>query len=506
MKLKQTIFIKIFVVLAIAASAGILAFVYSQQQTVLKDLDDTIKFERVISSERGEDFIALLAGDNEGIAPNETHVTVYNRDIGLVKESRELDLVDGYNQVKYQDVPEKINPASVIFQDLSNAGTRILEQVYEYDLVSQDKLLEKHLDEEIIVFSSVEGGTKEYRGKLISYKDGVILDTGRGVVSIRDIQSVEFPGSSKDLTTKPTLLWSIFAEERGARNVLTTYLTGGLTWRADYIANVNANDTMVDLKGWVTINNTSGTSYLDSTLKLVAGDVNIVAPPAVSRFYPEVAAMPMMEKMDATDFSEEQFFEYHLYTLGRKTDVKNNQQKQISLFEAANVLVNKQLVYQSSRDWNNVRVMLETENSEEKGLGIPLPKGIVRVYKEDPQRNLQFIGEDRINHIPKDEELDIFLGNAFDVTVEKTVQESTRTGGLLEFGSRCQIQDIEVKLRNHKDENVEVKIVEEWYAPNVSIITSNYKSEKKDAYTYIFRVPVRSSAENSLKYTMRRCW
>lgn len=506
MKLKSAISIKIFVVVAIFASIGILAFVYSQQSTPVRQLDDTIKFERKISSEKSEEFLALLALDNEDLAPNESHVTVYNQDLALIKEARELDLSEGYNQVKYQDVPSKINTASVMFKDTQNSDTEVLEQTYEYDLVSQSKLLEKYLDEEISVFSNIESGVKEYKGKLISYKDGLMLDTGAGIVSLKDIQSIEFKDLPEELITKPTLMWSIFAPQKGIRNVLTTYLTQGMTWKADYIAKVNSEDNLVDLKGWTTINNTSGTSYSNATLKLVAGDVNVVTPAAYPKVgFDDVAIAPMAERTGG-GFAEEEFFEYHLYTLGRKTNIKNNQQKQISLLNAEGVSVDKQFVYQSTKSWDKVRVVLETENSEEKGLGMPLPKGVIRVYKEDAQGHLQFIGEDRIDHTPKNEEIDIFLGNVFDVTVEKTTQESTRTGGLLEFGGRCQIQEVDINFANHKDEDIEIKVIEEWYAPDISIINSNFKSEKKDAYTYIFRVPVKSDSENALKYTVRRCW
>lgn len=508
MQLKPTIIIKIFVVVALVASVGIFAYVYSMQKAPVKQLDDTIEFERRISSEKAGDFVALLAEDTEGLAPNETQVTVYNQDLALIKESREIDLTEGYNQVKYQDVPTKINPSSVIFKDMTNQDTEVLEQTYEYDLVSQNKLLEKYLDEDITVFSSVENGVKEYSGKLVSYKDGVMLDTGNGVVSIKDVQSIEFTRLPEGLITKPTLVWSIFAGNEGMRNVLTTYLTAGMTWKADYVAKVNKDDNAVDLKGWTTINNTSGTSYPNATLKLVAGDVNVVTPAPGPKMYDQAVEAPAMEaRVGGGGFAEEQFFEYHLYTLGRKTNLKDNQQKQISLLNTKGVGVNKQLVYQSSKAWDKVRTMLETENTEEKGLGIPLPKGVIRVYKEDSEGHLQFIGEDRIDHTPKDEEIEIFLGNAFDITVEKTTQESKRTGGLLDFGGRCQMQDINIEFANHKEEeDVEIKVIEEWYAPDITIVDSNYESEKEDEYTYIFYVPVESDGENSLTYTIRQCW
>jgi hypothetical protein len=298
----------------------------------------------------------------------------------------------------------------------------------------------------------------------------------------------------------------VFASQAGKRNVLTTYLTGGLTWQADYIAYVNIDDTLVDLKGWTTINNTSGASYPNATLKLVAGDVNIVQP-AVQKSYYDNSAMPTMapESM-AGGYSEESFFEYHLYTLARKTNLKDNEQKQISLLNAKDVSVKKEFVYDSNKTFDKIRVMLGTKNSEDKGLGMPLPKGIVRVYKQDSEGHLQFIGEDQIDHTPKNEDIEVFLGNAFDISVEKTTQESSSSGSLLNIGGQCSYQDIQINLRNHKQEAIEVKVMESYWGPSVEILDSNYTVEKKDEYTYIFRVPVEVDGENILKYTVKQCW
>lgn len=499
--------LKIFAVVAILGSLAVFALVFAKPAIISRTLDDVIKHDKVLSSESPENFIALMAADNEAGLINESYVTVYNQNLALIKEGRELDLAQGYNQVKYQDVPSQINPSSVIFSDTKYDDTEVVEQTYEFDLVSQQKLLEKYLGEEIKVFSNVENGVKEYKGKLLSYLDGIMLENGDGVVSVQDVQSIEFSKLPEGLITKPTLVWSIFSSQVGKRNVLTTYLTGGLTWKADYIAYVNDKDTAVDLKGWTTINNTSGAAYPNATLKLVAGDVNVIQPQVQRSYYEEDYAMPvMMAENKAGGYAEESFFEYHLYTLGRKTDLKDNQQKQISLLNAKNVAVKKEFVYESDKSWDKIRIMLGTENSEEKGLGMPLPKGIIRVYKQDSEGHLQFIGEDQIDHTAKDEEVEIFLGNAFDIAVEKTTQESSRAGSLLDIGGRCSYQDIEVEVRNHKEEDIEVKIIEHFWGPSVTISNENYEVEKEDEYTYIFRMPVKADGENTLKYTVRQCW
>ncbi|MBA4336673.1 DUF4139 domain-containing protein [bacterium] len=506
MKTPTTRALKIFALFALLGSVVVFALVFAKPEIISKKLDDVIKHDKVLSSEKPENFIALMAADTESGLVNESYVTVYNQNLALVKEGRELDLAQGYNQVKYQDVPSQINPSSVIFSDTKYEDTEVIEQTYEFDLVSQQKLLEKYIDEEIKVFSNVEDGVKEYRGKLLSYLDGIMLETGGGIVSIKDIQSIEFSKLPEGLITKPTLVWSVFASQAGKRNVLTTYLTGGLTWQADYIAYVNADDTLVDLKGWTTINNTSGASYPNATLKLVAGDVNIIQPVVQKSYYEDYAMPAMVAESTAGGYSEESFFEYHLYTLGRKTNLKDNEQKQISLLNAKDISVKKEFVYDSNKAWDKIRVMLGTKNSEDKGLGIPLPKGVVRVYKQDSEGHLQFIGEDQIDHTPKDEEIEVFLGNAFDISVEKTTQESSRSGGLLNIGGRCEYQDIEINIRNHKQEAIEVKVMENYWGPSVEILDSNYKFEKEDEYTYTFRVPVEADGENTLKYTVKQCW
>lgn len=498
--------LKIFIAVALFASIAIFALAVAQPQGATKKLDDVIKHSKVLSSDKPEDFVALMAADTNADLINESYVTVYNQNLALVKEGRELDLAEGYNQVKYQDVPSQINASSVIFDDTKYDDTEVLEQTYEFDLVSQKKLLEKYIDKEITVFSAIDNGIKEYKGTLISYMDGIMLNSGGNIVSVQDVQSIEFPSLPDGLITKPTLVWSVFSSQSGPRNVLTTYLTGGLTWKADYIAHVNADDSSVDLKGWTTINNTSGASYPNTTLKLVAGDVHTVSQSRQKNYADEVAAPMMLGEDAARGFEEESFFEYHLYTLGRKTNLKDNQQKQLSLLNAHDVSVKKEFVYDSNKSWDTVRVMLSTENSENKGLGMPLPKGVIRVYKQDSQGHLQFIGEDQIDHTPKDEEIEIFLGNAFDIVAEKKTTDASRSGNFLDFGSRCNYQDVSIELRNHKEEDITVKVIEHYWGPVVEVDNANYEVEKEDEYTYIFRVPVSADGEATLTYTVQQCW
>ena len=302
------------------------------------------------------------------------------------------------------------------------------------------------------------------------------------------------------------MVWSIETNSAGMHDTQTTYLTGGMSWQSDYIANVNQNDDKVDLTGWVTLNNNSGTYYPNSKLKLVAGEVNRVTAQKygyddLDYYEEEVRAAP-----SSGQFVEEGLFEYHLYTLQRKTNINNNETKQIQLLSVKDVPVEKILKYDWQRSNTKVQTFLNFLNSEEKGLGIPLPKGIVRAYKADTDGQSQFIGEDQIDHTPKDEEIEIFLGESFDITAERTIQESERKGSILDFGKSCTYQEIEVLLKNHKDEAISVIVVENLYGSNNDVIDTSIDPEKIDAFTYEFTVKVPKDGETKLSYTTKYCY
>ncbi|MFC1615588.1 DUF4139 domain-containing protein [Patescibacteria group bacterium] len=483
---------------------------YDQNDTEDLKLDDAIEFSSKIDSERSpEDFIGAMAADVSSVDKDSVELTVYNRDLALVKEVRELELEKGFTQVSYSDVPEFINPSSVIFKDLKNANTEVVEQNYEYDLVNINKLMNRYLGEEISVTIDEGDGVKEISGKLLSHSDGgnILVESDDGVTYAGYPNSIDFSLLPQDLLIKPTLMWSIWAEVAGSRDVQTSYLTNGITWSADYVAQVNADDSKIDLKGWTTINNRSGADYPNAKLKLVAGDVNIVEQDYKRQdvYYEEEMAMPMAAPT-AGGFAEESFFEYHLYSLSRKTNLLDKQEKQISLLNAKNVEVDKQFIFDDWKDGENVRVELVMENKESKGLGMPLPKGIVRVYKADSEGQSQFLGEDNIDHTPKDEEVRIYVGNAFDIVVEKTITESKSAGGFLDFGGSCTVEDIEVEVRNHKDEDVVVYVFQNSWGRNVEIKDASHDYEEEDAATFKFKVPVDKDDETTLKYSFKECW
>ncbi len=337
---------------------------------------------------------AGAAGTDSG-----TEVTVYNQNLALVKEQRKLELKAGVNQVEYTDVAALIDPTSVMFEDTKSKDTVVLEQNYEYDLVSSYKLLDKFLDREITV-TDEEGNS--YTGTLLSHDGGVVLKLeDEKVVTISEVSKVEFPDSA-GLLTKPTLVWQVYSPVGGTRDVLTSYLTEGMSWRADYIVKANADDTKADIQGWVSVDNNAGTTFEDAKLKLVAGEVHQVFVPQSRVMYDEIVEEDVAYAVDKGGFAEESLFEYHLYTLERPATLKDKQVKQLSLLSADSVPVEKELIFDGARS-DKVRVVLNLENSKDKGLGMPLPAGVVRVYKADSEGQLQFLGEDSIDHTPKDE-------------------------------------------------------------------------------------------------------
>ena len=422
-----------------------------------------------------------------------TEVTVYNNNLALVKEKRKLELASGVNRVEYTDVAARIDPTSVMFEDTKNKDTAVLEQNYEYDLVSGQKLLEKFLDKEITV-TEKEGGT--YTGTLLSHDGGVVLRLNDGkVITISEVSKVEFPDSA-DLLTKPTLVWQVYSPAAGKRDVLTSYLTGGMSWKADYIVKASADDKKADIQGWVSVDNAAGTTYEDAKLKLVAGEVHRVAAPRPEYAYDTATVAKEGYSGAKGGFVEESLFEYHLYSLERPATLKNNQVKQLSLLSADSVPVEKELVFDVSKS-SDVQVALSLNNSKEKGLGMPLPAGVLRVYKADSQGQLQFLGEDRIEHTPKDEEVKVIVGNAFDVTGTRTQTSYNKVS------SDVWRESYETEIKNHKSQTQKVKIVEHFYG-DWEITTSSDPYKKKEAFIAEWEITVPADGSKKVSYTVER--
>ena len=427
----------------------------------------------------------------------EVGLTVYNQDFALVREIRSIQLPKGTETIRFQDVAARIDPTSVRFKSLTAPDqVVILEQNFEYDLVSSQKLLQKYVDEKIRLLAKEE---RFYEGALLSAADDLVLQDASGQIRIikgKEIQILEFPHLPEGLITRHTLVWLLDSQRPGTHDAEVSYLTDGINWHAEYVAAVNEEDTRLELGAWVSIDNRSGATYREAKLKLVAGDVHRVKP--VPPRVPERLALEAAAK-GIPQFEEKAFFEYHLYTLTRRTTVKDNQIKQLSLFPNADVGVKKILLYEGVREGTKVKVNLEFENSKKNGLGIPLPQGKLRVYKRDQDQSLEFVGEDLIDHTPKDEKVRIFLGNAFDVVGERRQTE------LKKITDRSREETYEIKLRNHKEDVIEVLVVEYLWG-DWKITQSTHEYRKKDARTVEFPLSVPKDGETILTYTVRFRW
>lgn len=436
--------------------------------------------------------------DQSGIA-----ITIYNDGTGLVKDTREIDLPDGEFELIFMDVASTIDATSVHFVSNTNPDAlAVLEQNYEYDLVSTAALYNRHIDQHISVRTE-DGRTIE--GTLLSHAGGMVINTADGIVIVNNPVEVTFEALPEGLITRPTLKWLLASNRSGTHECEMSYLASGMRWYANYVVIVGENDDVLDLSGWVTIDNNSGASYYDAMLKLVAGEVHRVQPEYRYEYdYPVEAYYDEAMPLAAPGFEEESFFEYHLYTLQRPATVLNNQQKQISLLEGEGIGVTKLFVFDPGYSyWNRgvgdtaeapIQVRLQFMNSEENSLGVPLPKGVLRVYKEDSSGALQFIGEDRIDHTPRDEEIEIFLGEAFDIVGERVVLDRRQWGSRWEY-------DVEVTIRNHKDEAVTITYWDhawgDWEVSNAS-----HEWNQKDASTLEFVFDVPADGETVVTYTI----
>lgn len=438
-------------------------------------------------------------------------ITVYNQNFGLVREVRTLELSRGFANVEYADVASGIQPETVHVRPLGDGRFTVLEQNYQYDLLSPQKLLEKYVGRTVNVYrtNSRTGQDEAVEADVLSVNGGPILRID-GEITFNYPGRFGFPEVPDNLIAEPTLLWRLDTAG-GRRQVEVSYLTNAINWRSDYVMVLNEGDDRASLTGWVTLDNQSGTAYENARLQLVAGDVQRVrndnTPPEAYR----ERMMEMAVAADAAGFSEDAFFEYHLYTLGRPADLMDNEQKQVTLLESDDFGVEKRLIFpgapahhyrgQYGQVTSNrkVGVFLDFENSEQNGLGMPLPKGTVRVYKRDGDGQQQFIGEDLIDHTPRDEELRIKMGEAFDVVGDRRQMDYRVISSCVSESSW------RVDLRNHKEEDVEVMLVEpvggDW-----EILSSTHAWEKTDAWTFTMSPDVEADGETRVEYRVRVRW
>lgn len=449
--------------------------------------------------------VSSTASDQHSVA-----VTIYNDGLALVKDARRVNLASGNNQLAWREVSAQMRPETAQLRNLASpAGFRLLEQNFDFDLLTPQTLLEKNAGRQVDVIRSHPATGVETR------ETATVLSTHNGVV-LKFADRIEtgvpgrlaFSGVPDTLRDQPTLVISLFNPGAGAQNLELSYLTGGVSWRADYVAELNATDDRLDLNGWVTLTNQSGAAYANARLQLVAGDVNRVRDAQV-----EPRAMMNMagKTADAAEMQQESLFEYHLYTLQRPTTLAQNQTKQVALMSASRVPVKKEYLLAGANYYYSgphgdlgqkikVGVFVEFDNRGD-GLGIPLPKGVIRMYKKDSQGNAQFVGEDRIDHTPKNETLRLKLGDAFDVTADrKQTDFQTRSGG----GRFDQVFEsaYEIVLKNAKSEAVTVAVREpvpgDW-----TMVSSSQPHTRAASGLAEWQVKVPADGKATLTYRVR---
>lgn len=445
----------------------------------------------------------------------EVAVTIYNDNLALVKDQRHLQLGSGASSLAFRDVSARMRAETALLRSVSHPGAlRVLEQNFDFDLLSPQKLLEKYVGQTVSVVRThpTTGAETVESAQVLAANGGVVLRVGNRIetgVPGRIVYG-DVPANLRD---RPTLVMALDNSQPQAQDVELSYLTGGLSWRADYVVELGPKDDVLDISGWVTLTNTSGATYRNARLQLVAGDVNRVQQEMQAAPRALAMAAPAMAKV-SNDMAEEGLFEYHLYTLARPTTIAENQTKQVALLSGTGVPVRKEMVLRGSEYYYQsqageigkklkVGVFVEFENKESARLGLPLPKGVVRVYKKDKSGNAQFIGEDRIDHTPKNEKVRLKLGEAFDVTADKRqtdfrqVSNDNRKGYAFETA-------YEIVLKNAKDESVQVTVQEP--IPGDWQMTASSQPHTKAAAnlaTWSVSVPAQGSTKLSYRVLTR---
>jgi hypothetical protein len=437
-------------------------------------------------------------------------VTIYNEDLALIKDLRSVVLDQAFNKLAWREVSAQIRPETALLRNLTHSsGFRLLEQNFDFDLLTPRKLLEKYSGKEVIVIrtSPATGSETSETATVLSTNEGTILKFNDRIESSVPGRIV-FPGVPENLRDKPTLLISLTSPSPGKHDLELSYLTSGLSWHADYVAALSEDDSRLDLNGLVTLTNQSGMIYHHANLQLVAGDIH--------RIYPEQRLPRKMmaiapEMADAAQMKEESLFEYHLYTLQQPTTLAENQTKQVALMSATHIPVSKEYVLQGadyyySGKYDAISQKLKTGVlisflNKGEGLGIPLPKGIIRVYKKDKQGNNQFIGEDQIDHTPQNELIRLRLGNAFDITADKLQTDFQQIAGTPRHASIFETA-YQITLRNAKKEAVTVQVREpipgDW-----DILSESLPHTKLSASMVEWKIPLPAESEATLTYRVR---
>ena len=436
-------------------------------------------------------------------------VTVYNSDLALVRDVRDVQLPRGSFDLEFMDIAATVNPATVHFRSLTDPSrVSVLEQNYEYDLLEPDKLLRKYIGRDVtLVRMRTEAGSTredELKARLLSFNNAPVWQIGNEIVTGIGASHFRFPELPGNLYTRPTLIWTLDNEGPPRHRVEASYLAGKLSWNADYVLTVSRDDKSADLDGWVTVTNGSGTSFRNTKLQLVAGELNRVR----EKFDAIATEMAAKRAAAAPAMSQENFSDYHLYTLGRKTTINNNETKQVTMLQGTGIPVVKRYIVDGQWFYYRnpqhpgaplkdvVQVFYEFKNDSQTGLGLPMPAGTVRVYQADSKGGMQFAGEDRIDHTPKDETLNLKIGHAFDVVCERNQIDFERVS------NNVYEVEYQIALRNHKAVPISVD-VNEPVGGTWKMISSTHNWKKTAAWAAQFSVPVAADSSATLRYRVR---
>lgn len=471
----------------------------------------------------GQQTITSTTNDNK-----KTSVTIYTSGFGIVREQRSMKLEKGLNILRYEDVASTIDPTSISIKSLTQADAlSVREQNYQYDLLTPTSILSKSVGKKIrfkrtvgnqseviegillnppsnIIMNSNGGQEQTYSGLVIKANDGKIILNPTGEVILDEVPS--------GLVARPSLVWQLNSARQGEQTTEVAYMANQMNWKADYVAVVNDNDTKMDLTGWVTLDNKSGATYNNAQLQLIAGDVRRIQEEQYvpKAYYSRAVAM---DAMGAPEFKEESFFEYHLYTLDQPTTISDNETKQMQLLSSANANIKKKLIFDGTRynfsnnqpgsgsatDEQRAAVVVEIKNEKSNNMGMPLPKGKVRVYKADSRGNLQFVGEDRVDHTPKDELIRLYIGDAFDVVGTRKQTANNQ------ISDRVNETSYEITIRNRKETATDVSVVEHFWG-DWQILNNNSTFEKIDARTVEFPLSLKKGESKTISFTVRSKW
>jgi len=428
------------------------------------------------------------------IAFAQTQLTVYNHGEALVKEHFSRQIKQGVSEIEIERVAETLNPSSVKLG--SDQDIQVLEQNYRYDLVNQNKLLKKYLAADVTVILQNDN---KISGTLLSYDNSTLVlksRSGTDIIQRNFVGTIKCPTPAERLYVRPTLAWILNAAKAGQVNFDLSYLTGGISWRAEYVAVINSDDSEMDLSSWINLNNQSGKNYEKAKLKLVAGDLHRARPTQTAGSRREKDRVFAMRTMDIVE--ERQFFEYHLYDISFPVTVRNREEKQIQWLNPTLVKAKKRYVYQGTRDqFTNIPIKIMFTNDKNTGTGVALPAGVVRLFKQDTDGALELIGEDNLKHTSRDDLVTLEVGQAFDVKGKREVLDRRSKT------DRFREEDIRITLANRKDEAVEIEVIQQVGYRNWRVQNASHPFSKVDATSVNFTVPVPPNKEVVLTYTAR---